>query len=61
MQPRLTISCQDHVAFVVTHGRPGHNALHHPLWLRHPANENQRIAGKTRLRVIENSIVRGHV
>ncbi len=54
MQPRLTISCQDHVAFVVTHGRQGQSALRHPLWLRFPANENYPAAGKSRLRLVES-------
>jgi hypothetical protein len=53
MPPRMTIACDDHIAFIISRGNAGPSALMHPLWLRPPANENARV--ESRLRLIESS------
>jgi hypothetical protein len=56
MQPRMTIACDDHVAFIVSHGNASPSALKYPLWLRQPANTNDcGNTGGSHLRVIETA------
>jgi hypothetical protein len=50
MQSRMTISCEDNVAFVISLGRARPTALRYPLWLKVPAND--RATARRRLRVI---------
>ena len=56
MPPRLAINCGDWVAFVVTYNRTSPSALRYPLWLKPPANANERAVGTSRLRLIETTV-----
>jgi hypothetical protein len=49
MSPRMMIACDNHVAFIISHGNASPSALSHPLWLRLLANENACVNSRLRL------------
>ena len=53
MASRMTIRCGDEVRFTVSIACASPSALGIPLWLKLPANANERASGKYRWRVIE--------